>query len=157
MSDFTEIMPHIFIGSRITAVGNPQTKENDLLEPLDIKVVISALSEEEYERYQITQEDFDTVTWYRLVISDDEDENIYQHFAPVSQIISEAIKENKNVLIHCSAGISRSPTLVIAHLMIEKNWSYEDAYRHIKSRRNFIEPNEGFVIQLRMLQFQLIY
>jgi protein-tyrosine phosphatase len=136
-------------------IGNYATKESDLLDVLNIKVVISALTEEEYEDYMIAREDFPDITWHRLVIDDDEDEKISLHFFTVYEIISRALSENKNVIVHCAAGMSRSPSLVIAYLMIETRWCYEEAYNYVKNKRPIVEPNIGFVKQLKALEYKL--
>jgi protein-tyrosine phosphatase len=52
-------------------------------------------------------------------------------------------------MVHCKAGMSRSAALVIAYLMIEHKWPYEDAFTYVKKKRHIIAPNEGFVRQLR--------
>ncbi len=62
--------------------------------------------------------------------------------------IHENLKKRKNCLIHCFAGISRSPTVIIAYLMKYHNMDFESAYNHVKSIRDCINPNEGFVHQL---------
>lgn len=149
MADYSLIRQHIFIGNIVAAIGNYQTKESDILEKENISVVISALTEEEYAQHMITEEDFPNCTWYRLVMDDDPNENINKYFHQVHKIISAAVKENNNVLVHCSAGMSRSPTLVIAYLMIENRWTYDEAIAAVKKRRSIIAPNKGFIKQLR--------
>lgn len=57
-----------------------------------------------------------------------------------------------NTLVHCHFGVSRSATLVIAYLMEKYRLSYEQAHAYVKQRRNFINPNPGFVNQLREYQ-----
>jgi protein-tyrosine phosphatase len=155
MPDFSGIKDGIFIGNAYSVIGNYATKESDLLDVLNIKVVISALTEEEYEDYMIAREDFPDITWHRLVIDDDEDEKISLHFFTVYEIISRALSENKNVIVHCAAGMSRSPSLVIAYLMIENRWCYEEAYNYVKNKRPIVEPNIGFVKQLKALEYKL--
>lgn len=155
MPDFSGIKDGIFIGNAYSVIGNYATKESDLLDVLNIKVVISALTEEEYEDYMIAREDFPDITWHRLVIDDDEDEKISLHFFTVYEIISRALSENKNVIVHCAAGMSRSPSLVIAYLMIENRWCYEEAYNYVKNKRPIVEPNIGFVKQLKALVYKL--
>jgi protein-tyrosine phosphatase len=148
MADYSNIKQHIFIGNVSAAIGNYQTKEQDILEKENISAVISALTEEEYERHMITKEDFPNCEWHRLVIDDAPDENISQYFYQVHKIISTASKENKNVLIHCSAGMCRSPTLVIAYLIIEYKWTYNQAQKLVKDRRSIIQLNSSFIRQL---------
>ncbi|KAH7281987.1 hypothetical protein KP509_35G006800 [Ceratopteris richardii] len=52
------------------------------------------------------------------------------------------------VLLHCCQGVSRSASLTIAYLMWRKNQSFEDAFHEVKSRRQVVNPNMGFVSQL---------
>lgn len=155
MPSFSLIINGIFIGNAYSVIGNCATKDPDILEEMNIKVVISALTEEEYEDYMIAKEDFPNCDWYRLVVDDDEDEKISQHFFDIHKVISEAVSKNKNVIVHCAAGMSRSATLVIAYLMIENRWHYEEAYNFVKKRRPLIQPNIGFVKQLKALEYRL--
>lgn len=155
MPDCSLIKNGIFIGNVESVIGNYATKDSDILEEMNIKVVISALTEEEYEDYMIAKEDFPNIDWHRLVIDDDKDEKISHHFFDVHKIISQALVDNKNVIVHCAAGMSRSPTLVIAYLMIENRWSYEETINFVKRRRPIVEPNIGFVKQLKSLEYRL--
>lgn len=155
MPDYSLIKNGIFIGNAYSAIGNYRTKEDSFLEELNIKVVISALTEEEYEDYLIEKQDFPNIDWHRLVVDDDKDEKISQHFFDIHKVISEAVSKNNNVLVHCAAGMSRSATLVIAYLMIENRWCYEEAYNFVKKHRPIIDPNIGFVKQLKALEYRL--
>lgn len=52
------------------------------------------------------------------------------------------------ILIHCTAGISRSSTIAIAYLAQLLCISNQEAYYLVKSKRRIIRPNEGFRILL---------
>lgn len=153
MCDFSEITEHIFIGNVWSVVDNYKTQENNILDILNISVVISALTEYEYNEYQIISDDFLDREWHRFVVEDDEDEPISNHFRQVYEIIDTALTQNKKVLVHCAAGISRSPTFVIAYLMQENKWSLEEAFQFVKKRRCGIRPNIGFMNQLQTLEY----
>lgn len=47
-------------------------------------------------------------------------------------------------------GISRSPTIAIAYLMIKKGLRAKDAVEKVKKARD-IRPNNGFLLQLAQL------
>jgi len=70
------------------------------------------------------------------------------HFETFWNFVEEARKSSKKVLVHCSLGVSRSATLVIAYLMKHKAWSYHSALRQVRKQRYIIEPNKGFSKQL---------
>ncbi len=101
----------------------------------------------------IAEQDFPNIEWHRLVIDDNPNEPISKHFYTVHSIIRNALLNKKNVIVHCAAGMSRSPTLVLAYLMIENKWRFEEAYNHIKSKRPHISPNIGFIKQLKQLEY----
>ncbi len=46
-------------------------------------------------------------------------------------------------------GKSRSATIVIAYIMNRMKYTYEEAYKLVKSARSIIFPNMGFVKQLK--------
>ena len=58
-------------------------------------------------------------------------------------------KENRNILVHCAAGVSRSASFTIAYLMRKKGMGFEEAHKLVKEKRKIIRPNSYFVEQLR--------
>ena len=59
--------------------------------------------------------------------------------------------KNGNILIHCTEGISRSPALVSVYLMWKLNMDSLSAINFVKSKRNYIDINLGFMFQLENL------
>jgi dual specificity phosphatase 12 len=144
----TEIIPGLFVGSH-----HMITDSHDWLKVQRIDLVISALSDPEYDMYMIEAADFtDGIKWFPIVVDDDSLEPIYLHFDTVHLLIKKALSEGKRVLVHCAAGMSRSVTLVAAYLMIERNLTASDALTLIMRRREIANPNPGFRRQLNLLQ-----
>jgi len=55
----------------------------------------------------------------------------------------------RRVFIHCNAGISRSPTIVIAYVMKHLKIDFDHAFKLVKETRSTIKPNAGFLLQLK--------
>jgi protein-tyrosine phosphatase len=143
----SKVYPHVFIGNKNAII----TRE-EILQKNNIQIVISALTEEEYEDYMIGEQDFENVDWHRLVIDDDQNEDIQLHFSTITNIIGSAINNGMNVLVHCAAGVSRSATLVLAYIMTENNMKFDDALAHVQKYRPEVEPNAGFQRRLYELE-----
>jgi atypical dual specificity phosphatase len=59
--------------------------------------------------------------------------------------------QGAKVLVHCNAGISRAPSVVLLYLIQCKKLSFEDAWALVKGARPGMRPNPGFLAQLRAL------
>lgn len=59
-----------------------------------------------------------------------------------------ASNNQHRVLVHCAMGRSRSATMVIMYLMKKFDISMETALRLAKTRREVVDPNEGFLQKL---------
>jgi dual specificity phosphatase 12 len=70
--------------------------------------------------------------------------DLKRRFEVSIDFIKEAISHQGKVLVHCYAGVSRSATIVIAYLMQEHGLSFSAAIKFVKSKRPFINPNDGF-------------
>lgn len=91
----------------------------------------------------------------RLPATDSCQQNLKQYFEEAFAFIDEAHEANSKVLIHCQAGVSRSPTITIAYLMQHLGLSLVDAYSFVKRRRPIISPNLNFMGQLMELETSL--
>ncbi|XP_070761912.1 dual specificity protein phosphatase 14 [Enoplosus armatus] len=64
--------------------------------------------------------------------------------------VAEWINQNQTgrTLVHCTAGRSRSPSLIMAYLMRSEGLSLRRAHELVLEQRPFIRPNAGFWRQL---------
>ena len=64
--------------------------------------------------------------------------------------LDEALnKKDTNILVHCSAGISRSPTLVLAYMIKRHHLTLDEAFDKMRQLRPIVDPNVSFILQLR--------
>ena len=54
----------------------------------------------------------------------------------------------------CFLQVSRSATVILGYLMLQQDYSYDEAFSLVKAGRPSIRPNQGFVEQLRKLEQQ---
>lgn len=91
----------------------------------------------------------------RLPASDSCHQNLKQFFDDAFQFLDEAHASGSRVLVHCHAGVSRSPTITVAYLMHHLRLPLVDAYRYLKAKRPIISPNLNFMGQLVELEQKL--
>lgn len=122
-----------------------QTNENVLREPTKILDFLylgsqeDSLSEKTMRALKITnvlnvsiqcpKPDFiEDSHFLRIPLNDGHAAKILPFFDVAYRFIEKCRKANSNVLIHCLAGISRSPTLAIAYLMKHRKLKSDEAY-----------------------------
>lgn len=75
--------------------------------------------------------------------------NINKHFEKCFAFIDSGIRAG-GVLVHCLMGVSRSATIVIGYLIARGKFpTFESSFDHVRSCRSCVQPNFGFVRQLR--------
>jgi len=92
------------------------------------------------------------ITYKQLHAADNGYQNLKQYFDEAFEFIDAARNCGGSVLIHCQAGVSRSPTIAVAYLIKYFPMTMVDAYKFVKSRRSIISPNLNFMGQL--LEFE---
>lgn len=72
------------------------------------------------------------------------------------EFMDKGISENKNIYVHCAAGMSRSPTFVIMYLMYKNaDYDYEKAGQYVKKCRKIIQPNVHFRTIMKIYELWL--
>nr|CCC15146.1 DUSP-like protein B [Fredericella sultana] len=94
-------------------------------------------------------------TYMRVPVEDTSSSNLKRYFVAVHAFIAQARQRGGAVLVHCRAGVSRSPTVVIAHLMLQNGWTSSRAIETVQKQRSIINPNPGFIQQLTELDQKL--
>lgn len=63
-------------------------------------------------------------------------------------MLQTAVGNRGKVFIHCSQGVSRSTTLLIAYLMWRSEQPYDEVFQQVKAARGVANPNIGFICQV---------
>ena len=141
----TPIIDNIYLGNACDASYFYKLKENNITSIINVT--------DEIPNY--FKGDF---TYLKISINDINSE----HFTPKQfEAVLEFIKQqqenfpDKNILIHCYMGSSRSATIVILYLMTKHNMTLEKAIHFIKQKRDIININTTFLTDLRNYQKQL--
>lgn len=97
----------------------------------------------------------DGIKRLHLPIDDSPDFNISRYFGVVDMFISDGLKRGENILVHCAMGISRSATLLAAHLMAKYKITDEEALMTLRAIRPQVNPNQGFRQALKTYYYDL--
>ncbi|MCK9607825.1 MAG: dual specificity protein phosphatase family protein [Methylomonas sp.] len=115
----------------------------------NVKTIINVASECNYRTPDFSPD----IHLYKFDIKD-EFISILDYLECIPAIIARRLTVG-NILIHCQAGISRSPTIVIAYLMIYHRMKLNDAYAYLLKLRPRVFPNPQFMRDLMELEFKL--
>lgn len=136
-----EVRPRLFLGSVAAALDAEELQERRLTH------VVNCLG--------FTEEHFrDRVTYLTLDLADEAAQDVLTVLPKAHAFISAALASSPDarVLVHCLAGVSRSATVITAHLMAAEGLTAARALAEVQAARCCANPNTGFRAQL--LQFE---
>uniref|UniRef100_A0A663MJ06 protein-tyrosine-phosphatase n=1 Tax=Athene cunicularia TaxID=194338 RepID=A0A663MJ06_ATHCN len=125
-----EILPFLYLGSAYHA------SKCEFLANLHITALLN-VSRKSSESFK------DQYCYKWIPVEDSHTADISSHFQEAIDFIGR--RTGGKILVHCEAGISRSPTICMAYLMKTKKLCLEEAFDYIKQRRSLISPNFGFM------------
>jgi len=140
--DAQEIVPGLYLGDVYAAHNTRELKKRNITHIVTCTVGVAPPFPDHFE-------------YMHLKILDCAGEKIHEHFLQTSEFISSAIRDGGKVLVHCIRGVSRSATIVCAHLMTTMKISPKEAVAIVRSKRPIARPNYGFMIQLEMYEAKM--
>jgi len=133
-----EIIPGLYISSEETAYSK------DKLISAGIKAIISLTN---YTPFS----DDPQFKYLSFNFEDDIDVPILPIIYQSCNFINDNLQQNNKILVHCSAGVSRSGSVIVGYLMMSNKLDYYNALLMAKSVRPYIQPNPGFEMQLKLM------
>uniref|UniRef100_V9LFY5 Dual specificity protein phosphatase n=3 Tax=Callorhinchus milii TaxID=7868 RepID=V9LFY5_CALMI len=147
-----EVYPKIYVGNAFVAQNLMR------LERLSITHVLNAAEGKSFMHVNTNAEFYsDTrIVYHGIKANDTEAFNLSAYFEEASDFIDKALaQKDGRVFVHCREGYSRSPTLVIAYLMLRHHMEVKTALLTVRQKRE-IGPNDGFLKQLCQLNQKLV-
>ncbi|KAE8299874.1 Dual specificity protein phosphatase 19 [Larimichthys crocea] len=135
------VMPYLLLGSQDAAHDFGTLRKHKISHILNVAFGVENV--------------FPDLFIYKTVsILDQPDADVLLHMQDCCDFIQQAHSEKGVVLVHCNAGVSRAPAVVIGYLMSCDGQSFDDAFSLVKSARPASCPNPGFLEQLRNYKTQ---
>ena len=131
-ADAVEVVPGLWIGSA------PSQRQAQHLHSLGIDAVVDLRAE---------RDPLGTTRWpdgvmVRYAELEDHGAPSADELRAAAAIVSDLMADGRTVLVHCHAGIERSPTVACAALVLH-GWQMEDAYRRVVDARPRALPTDG--------------
>lgn len=139
----TQLLSFVYVGSQTDACDADVIRRHGITHVLNVSANCP-------QSEHVDQENF-----MRVPVNDGYADKLLPHFKQAFQFLDNVRRSNGRCLVHCLAGISRSPTMAIAYIMQHLAMSQDDAYRYVKARRPSISPNFNFLGQLLEFERQL--
>jgi hypothetical protein len=125
----SEIIPGLFLGNALNASTMCGR--------------VGAILNMTREDSQCFHPDHSDIPYLHIPILDTCNQNISQYFGTTNRFIDRHIASG--IYVHCTAGISRSATIVIAYMMYRNHYTLDQAFDFVKSKRPCISPNLDFM------------
>jgi len=140
----TRLLPGLFVSGAVEA------NSFHTLRHLGITHVLNAT-----EDLLLPDEDHCFASVLRVPLRDVEEEDIRPHLPLAAAFIDDAMAQGGGVLVHCHAGQSRSCTIVLAWLMIHREFTLRRAVDFLQRHRPQAAPNAGYMAALIALEDEL--
>ncbi|XP_062855945.1 protein phosphatase Slingshot homolog 3 [Trichomycterus rosablanca] len=132
----SKILDYLYLGSEWNAANFEELQKNNVSYILNVTMEIDNFFPESF-------------TYMNVRVYDVESTDLLSHWNSTYVFINEARKRGQAVLVHCKMGVSRSASTVIAFLMKQQGWTFEEAYTHVRECRPIVQPNDSFLRQLQ--------
>jgi len=136
--DLDQILPQIFLGAC------PRTTEHidQLKHDYGITAVLNVQTEEDFAYWGINWDDLAAhyrdsgMVACRTPVRDFDADALRRNLPHCVKALDDLLRDGHTVYVHCTAGINRSPSTVIAYLLWVEQWDWDRAVDQVTSRRN---------------------
>ena len=125
-----EIIPGLYIGSIGAALNKVGLLQRGIKHVLCVASSIPLYFPESFNYKQVS-------------VGDRPDQDLFKHFPPCCKFIGRALKAGEGVLVHCFAGIERSPLICMAWLIKKYKMGVNESLRYMMNIHKKTNPLPG--------------
>lgn len=135
--DCDQVLPRIVIGSYPESTADIDRLKQDF----GVTAVLNVQSDEDDDYLNIPWPVLEShyrlsgIEVRRVPVTDFDQADLRMHLPECVGTLRELIEDGRIVYVHCTAGMGRSPTVVIAYLHWVENWDLLEAAGHVESCR----------------------
>ena len=135
--DYTAILPKLYLGPCPKGVSDVDTLRRDS----KITAVLNVQTDADMHYYNLDWPGIEAhyqsceIDLRRVPIRDFDEFELRARLSECTAVLDELMRAGHNVYVHCSVGIFRSPSVVIAYLHWYCQWSLGEAESHVRRLR----------------------
>lgn len=134
---FNQIVEGVFVG--MCPAGRDDAE--NLKRALGVSAVLNLQTDEDFEEWGVEWPQLEQayhelgIEVRRVPIADLDPEDLRDKLRSAVEALRELVSGGHRVYLHCTAGVERSPTVVVAYLAWSEGWSVDQAGEHVKRVR----------------------
>ena len=142
MVDYSRIFPELFVGSHPTTTADIDRLRNEI----GASAVLNVQTEDDFEYWETDWPRLEAyyaktgVVVRRVPVRDFDPDDLQRNLPDCVRALQTLLQEGHTVFVHCTMGIGRSPSTVIAYLHWVRGWDLEHADAHVRQSRK-CQPN----------------
>lgn len=136
-NDMNEVIPGLFLGNMNAALNVEQLKQHGISHVLNVRSKVDWVAMVHYEE--------NNIEFAHVLMQDSPSFDMKKSINAAIAFIQVALDVGGRVLVYCNAGISRSPTVVVAYIMANQDVDAICASQLVKNRHNKALPNHSFI------------
>jgi len=135
--DFNQILPQLFVGS---CPFDPPDVDS-LKKHLGITAVLNLQTEEDFAYWGVNWREMEAayrrlgIEVRRVPVEDFNAEDLRQKLPACVLALDELLRSGHTVYLHCTGGVNRSPSTVVAYLHWIQVMGFDEAVKYVKERR----------------------
>ena len=139
--DFSCIAPNLWVG-----VNPSEAADLEKLKSRGIDAILSLQSPEDVNDpgWEKSAAEAAGMAFRNVAVIDFDSVDLKEQLPDCVKALDEMIREGREVYVHCTAGISRSPTVVAAYLHWCQDWPLQKAIECLKDARDCY-PHDGAI------------
>mmetsp|Transcript_15573 Transcript_15573/g.25794 ORF Transcript_15573/g.25794 Transcript_15573/m.25794 type:complete len:227 (-) Transcript_15573:323-1003(-) len=151
-NEATEVLPNqVYLGGMKSAINRKFLEEHNITAILTCATGLEAFFPRFGEEIREIRRELGAENVLSLQLLDWEYQDITRSARRAVVFIDDVLSRGGRVIVHCAQGKSRSAAIIIAYLILRRAMSFDDALNFVQSRRPIVQPNPGFVCQLRAM------